>query len=432
MRHRTKNFEEQLAEKDREIQYYKRLLDEVSNRNLRELEELSKVTILLREKEQVQAELHRAKRMESIGLMAGGVAHDLNNILSGIINYPEILLLDLPEDSPLRTPLSRIQESGQRAAAVVTDLLTVARGVASTKANHNLNEIISQYTDSPQHAKLISQLPHIVFHTKLSISPLFISCSSVHVTKCIMNLVANAAEAIENNGEISITTFGKSIECDTRNLAHGEYAVLQVIDNGHGIHKDSLNRIFEPFYTKKVLGRSGTGLGLSIVWNTMEDHNGLVEVTSGQTGSCFTLYFPLSEERIKKETLTETISDLHGHGTILVVDDEEIQRNISSEILTLLGYNVTTVSSGEEAVFYLRSNSVDLILLDMILGAGMNGYETYETISKIYSNQKALIASGFSESRDVKETCRLGAGGFIKKPYTIDELGSAVKLILNK
>ncbi len=432
MRHRIKILEEQLSEKEKEIQYYKRLLDEISNRNLRELEEISKVTALLKEKEQVQAELHRAKRMESIGLMAGGVAHDLNNILSGIINYPEMLLLKLPEDSPLRTPLNRIQESGQRAAAVVADLLTVARGVASTRKIHDLNEITHQYAHSPQHDNLISRSPHIICHKKLSTSPLYISCSSVHVTKCIMNLVANAAEAIEDKGEIILTTFSKRLECDSRNPAPRKYAVLQVSDNGHGIHKDSLSRIFEPFYTKKVLGRSGTGLGLSVVWNTMEDHNGFVEVTSDETGSCFILYFPLSEERIKKETLTAARSELHGHGTILVVDDEEIQRDIASEILTLLGYHVTTVASGEEAVSYLRTNSADLIVLDMIMGTGMNGYETYKTISTIYSNQKALIASGFSESRAVKKTCRLGAGGFIKKPYTIDELGLAVKVILNK
>lgn len=433
MKNRIKVLEDQLSERDKEIQYYKRLLEEVSNRNLRELEELSKVAALLKEKEQVQEELQRAKRMESIGLMAGGVAHDLNNILSGIISYPEFLLLDLPDDSPFRTPLERILESGQHAAAVVEDLLTVARGVACVKKIYDLNEIISQYTHSPQHDNLISRYSHIVFHKNLSLSPLNISCSSVHVAKCIMNLVANAAEAVDEEGEIILATYSKDRAGDKPGSVCTKYAVLEVSDNGHGIPGDSLDRIFEPFYTKKVLGRSGTGLGLSVVWNTMEDHSGFVDVTSDETGSCFKLFFPLTAERVEKETLNvPSKSELHGQGTILVVDDEEIQCEIAINILTFFGYQVEAVASGEEAVSYLRDNPVDLVLLDMILGKGMNGYETYKTITTIYSNQKALIVSGFSESKDVKETLRLGAGGFIKKPYTITELGSAVKSVLEQ
>ena len=431
MQHKVKLLEVQLAEKEREIQYYKRILDEISNRNIKELEEVSKVSNLLKEKAQFQEKLHRAKRMESVGLMAGGVAHDLNNILSGIITYPEILLLDLPEDSPLHTPLSRIKESGERAASVVADLLTVARGVASVKNICDLNEITDEYTRSPQYDHLMSQYPHIICEKQLSSSPLYISCSSVHVTKCIMNLVANAAEAIERKGKITLTTFNKNIECPTVSPVGRKYAILNVSDSGHGIPKDSLNQIFEPFFTKKVMGRSGTGLGLSVVWNTMEDHKGFVEVTSGENGSCFILHFPLSEETMKKAPLSVARSQLYGSGTILVIDDEEIQRDIASEILTHLGYHVATVASGEEAISYLRSNSVDLVLLDMILGKGMNGYETYKTISERLSSQKAIIVSGFSTSKYVKETCNLGAGGIIKKPYSIEELGLAVKKILN-
>lgn len=431
MQDRIKDLKKLLLEREREIQYYKRMLEEISNQNLRELEDLSKVTLLLKEKDQVQEELHKAKRMESIGLMAGGVAHDLNNILSGIISYPEYLLLDLPDDSPLRIPLLRIQESGQQAAAVVGDLLTLARGVASTKKILDLNRIVDQYVDSPQHDNLISRYPHIKYHKNLDSSSLNIFCSEVHVVKCIMNLVANAAEAIGKEGEITLATYSKDLECETRNPSGWQCAILEVSDNGHGIPQESLDRIFEPFYTRKVLGRSGSGLGLSVVWSTMEDHNGFVEVTSNKQGSCFTLGFPHSQKTVQKESLTTpSQSELHGQGDILVVDDELIQREIAEKILTALGYKVIAVASGEEAVSYLRDNSVDLLLLDMILGPGMNGRETYQEIIAMFPKQKALIVSGFSESKDVKETCRLGAGGFVKKPYTIPEIGSAVKSIL--
>lgn len=432
MRYSVNNLEQQIAEQEKEIAYYKRILNDVSNRNLRELEEVSKVASLLKENEQFQADLHRAKRMEAVGLMAGGVAHDLNNILSGIINYPELILLNLPEDSDLRAPLRRIKESGQHAALVVADLLTIARGVASPKDIYDLNEIVNEYIHSPQHESLVSRFTHISCEIVKNSTPLYISCSSVHVTKCIMNLVCNAAEAIEGKGRILLRTLRKCLDFDTKKLKRGEYVILQVVDNGHGIPQDSLRQIFEPFYTKKIMGRSGTGLGLSVVWNTIQDHNGHVEVTSGENGTCFNLYFPASSMNIEKGSTIAANNQLSGHGTILVVDDEEIQRDIASEILTHLKYHVTTVASGEEAVNYLRSNPVDLVILDMIMGKGMNGLETYKSLSKIKSNQKALIASGFSESKHVEETCNLGAGGFIKKPYTIGELGLAVKKVLNK
>ncbi len=424
--------EEDLAEKEKEVKYYKHILNEVSNRTLRELEEVSKVANLLREKEEIQEKLHRAERMESVGLMAGGVAHDLNNILSGIINYPELLLLELPQDSPLCSLVLRIKESGLRASLVVEDLLTVARGVACVKKTYDLNRIVTEYTCSPQYDALMSLHPNIVCEKKIGDSPIYISCSSVHVTKCIMNLVANAAEAIEGRGEIIISTFSRNIECGPDRQRGGKYAICQVSDSGHGISKESLSQIFEPFFTKKILGRSGTGLGLSVVWNTMEDHRGYVDVSSGENGSCFSLHFPLTEDEIKTDPSGMTKSIPHGVGNILVVDDEEFQRNIASEILIHLGYHVSTVSSGEEAISCLLSNSVDLVLLDMILGKGINGYETYKKISKINPNQKALIVSGFSGSENVEKTCHLGAGGFIKKPYTIEQLGLAVEMVMNK
>ncbi|TKB07640.1 response regulator [Desulforhopalus sp. IMCC35007] len=432
MPHTIQLLKDEIEKKDVEIAYYRRILNQVSNRTLRELEEVSKVAGLLKEKEQIQEKLQRAKRMESIGLMAGGVAHDLNNILSGIINYPELILLHLPEESPIRSQVLRIKKSGLRAASVVEDLLTVARGVACSKEVHDLNEIVFEYTRSPQYEALMSRHPHITCEKKIDNPPLPICCSPVHVTKCIMNLVANAAEAIQGRGNITISTFSKNIECGPDERVNGKFAILQVSDNGHGMSKESLNQIFEPFYTKKIMGRSGTGLGLSVVWNTMEDHQGYVDVTSGEHGSCFSLYFPLSKIDIKTPASFLTNSRLRGEGNILVVDDDEVQRDVAVEILTHLGYRASTVSSGEEAITYLRSNSIDLVLLDMVLGKGMNGYETYKKISAMNSNQKTLIVSGFSENQFVEKACRKGAGGFIKKPYTIDQLGSAVMMILSK
>lgn len=395
---------------------------------IRELQAIAnEANAILHEKEKVQAELDKAKRMETVGLMAGGVAHDLNNLLSGVINYPELILLNLPRDSNLRDPLMRIQESGQRAAAIVSDLLTVARGIASVREIIDLNKAINDYLQTPHQAKLLSQYPGIVCSVRLHDAPLPISCSSLHVEKCIANLVTNAAEAIKNVGSIILST--GSIEADESipHLQPGPYAFITVSDNGKGIRDEDLPHIFEPFYTRKTMGRSGTGLGLTVVWNTMIDHQGGVSVTSDGNGSRFSLFFPLSSESVIASAERVNSQDLKGHGNILVVDDEEIQRDIASAILTVLGYTVETVSSGEQAISYLQEHNADLVVLDMVMPKGMNGRETYEAIIRIKPAQKAVIVSGYAESEDVRQACRLGAGKFLKKPYNLQQLGQVVK-----
>jgi CheY-like chemotaxis protein len=208
----------------------------------------------------------------------------------------------------------------------------------------------------------------------------------------------------------------------------GEYAVLAVSDDGSGISSDDLERIFEPFYTKKIMGRSGTGLGLAVVWNVVQDHKGFIDVTSNQNGTTFELLFTITREEISSKDLSLPIKDLKGDGEkILVIDDVESQRDISCKMLETFGYKSKAVSSGEEAVEYLKENTADLILLDMIMDPGINGRETYERIIKIHPNQKAIIVSGFVETDEVKATQKLGAGKFIKKPLTLEKLGIAIK-----
>jgi PAS domain S-box-containing protein len=214
------------------------------------------------EKRQLQTQLQQTQKMETIGLMAGGVAHDLNNILSGIVSYPELLLMDLPEESPLRKPIKTIQESGMRAADVVADLLTVARGVAIAKEVFNLNPMIEGYLNSAEHQKLAATHPSVIFKTEIDPDLLNISCSPTHIKKTLMNLVINASEAIEGSGAVVISTSNQYLDEPLkgyRDVRVGEYAVLTVSDDGSGISPEDLERIFEPFYTKKVMGRSGKG-----------------------------------------------------------------------------------------------------------------------------------------------------------------------------
>ena len=387
---------------------------------------------MLKEQEE---KLHRLKKMESLGLLAGGVAHDLNNVLSGIVSYPELMLLDLPADSPLRKPLSTIHDSGLRASAIVQDLLTIARGVAITKQSININEIIMSYLTSPECRKLMQYHPTVKISTDLDPRLLSIKGSTAHIRKAVMNLVSNASEAIADRGTVTIRTANRYVEHPVKGydtVRTGEYVVLTISDDGPGISPQDIERIFEPFYTKKVMGRSGTGLGLTVVWNVVSDHEGYIDVISSETGATFELYFPSTREAAICPAALPVLADLAGKGeTVLVVDDVASQREITCSMLRTLGYKASAVDSGEAALDYLTDHRVDLVVLDMIMDPGIDGRETYERILRIRSNQKAIIVSGFAETQQVQETLRLGASCFLKKPLILEDLGIALKKALS-
>jgi two-component system, cell cycle sensor histidine kinase and response regulator CckA len=383
------------------------------------------------EQQVMEDRLRRSQKMEALGLMAGGVAHDLNNILSGIVNYPELMLMNLPEDSPLIKPLKAIRESGRNAAAVVDDLLTLARGVSSTRENFNLNDIVREYFDSPEFHNLSALHSQVAFRTELDAQLLNINCSVIHIKKTIMNLVTNAAEAIGDRGEIVVSS--RNQYCDRPLPGHsemqqGEYAVLSVADTGMGIPKESIDRIFEPFFSRKVVGRSGTGLGLAVAWNTVQDHGGGITVISSSKGTTFELYFPATREDLSSVPESIDIEQFRGHGErILVIDDDEGQRALALQILNLLGYRADCVASGEESLKFLAEEKVDLVILDMVMDPGMNGCDTYKKIIELHPGQKAIITSGFSESSEVRQALALGARRFVKKPYLVGMIAVVIR-----
>lgn len=390
-----------------------------------------------KEKEMLLTRLQQAKKMEAIGTLAGGVAHDLNNILAGLVSYPDLLLMDLSKDSPLTKPILTMQQSGKKAAAIVQDLLTLARrGVTVTKVV-SLNQIVTEYLRSPEYLKLKSFHPDIEVKFD-SASDLFNTLGSpVHLSKTVMNLVSNAAEAMPLGGKISISTENRFVEqpiIGYDRIEKGEYIVLEISDTGIGISPDDLEKIFEPFYTRKTMGRSGTGLGMAVVWGTVKDLNGYIDVKStvGE-GSTFTLYFPVTKEEAAGDKSISSLQDYMGKGeSILVIDDVEEQREIASGMLKKLGYSVSLAASGEEAVEFMKNNSADLLVLDMIMAPGIDGLETYKRIHKMHPGQKAIVASGFSETDRVRATQSLGAGPYLKKPYTLDKIGLVVKAELRK
>lgn len=384
------------------------------------------------EKRSLQERLQRAEKMEALGTLAGGVAHDLNNVLGVVIGYAELLLMDANISTAFKSPLTSIMNGGQKAAAIVQDLLTLARRGVSGRKVHNLNTIIAACRQSPEFERLRSYHPSVRITTDLEPDLLNVSGSSVHLEKTLFNLVSNACEAMPHGGSVTIRTANHYLDRPIRgydDIREGDYVVLSISDTGEGIRASDLNRIFEPFYTKKVMGRSGTGLGLAVVWGTVKDHHGYINVESEEgNGSTFTLYFPVTRDAVSAESTVLSIDAYRGNGeSILVVDDAADQRELAANMLRKLNYTVTSVSSGEKAVAYLKEHHADLMVLDMIMDPGMDGLDTYTRVLEIHPKQKAIIVSGFSESHRVHTAQVLGAGAYVKKPYVIEKLGLAVK-----
>ena len=381
---------------------------------------------------QSEKKLARLRKMESLGLLAGGVAHDLNNVLSGIVTYPDLILADLPADSRLRKPIETMQKAGNRAAAIVQDLLTLARRGVETEEVIDLNRIVGDFLHSPEYEKIMAFHPAAACDADLAADLLHFKGSPVHVSKALMNLISNAAEAMPEGGRIVVATANRYLDRTVKGyeeIPAGEYVVLSVSDTGVGICTEERERLFEPFFTKKVMGRSGTGLGMAVVWGTVKDHHGFTDIDSAiGRGTTFTLFFPATREPLAAVAASPSLDTCRGMGeSILVVDDDGAQREIACEILSRLGYTVSAVSSGEQALDFVTRQRVALLVLDMIMDPGMDGLDTYRRILEIQPDQKAILASGFSETDRVGEALRLGAGRYVKKPYAMAQLGLAVR-----
>jgi len=296
----------------------------------------------------------------------------------------------------------------------------------------NLNKIAEDCFRSPEIQALLRRHSKITVNTCFQKDLLNVYGSSIHIFKSLSNLIINAVEAMPKGGRMEITIknhYADSAISGFDTVKEGEYVVVSIEDNGIGIAEDDQSRIFEPFYTKKVMGRSGSGLGMAVVWGTIKDHKGYIDIRSQEgRGTKFDLFFPATRDQLGKTKQQENLADFTGHGElILIVDDMPAQREIATSILQRLGYRSASVASGEEAIEFLKRQEVDLVIMDMIMAPGIDGYETYRQIKRIRPKQKAIIASGYSETERVRKTQQLGAGGYIKKPYRLADIGRMVK-----
>lgn len=261
-----------------------------------------------------------------------------------------------------------------------------------------------------------------------------VSGSPTHLEKMVMNLIINAFEAITGRGTVIIETANMTTKNTIKGyetIPPGDYVVLKISDNGNGIPLENMTKIFEPFYSSKIMGRSGSGLGMTVVWGVVKDHNGYLDITSSrQSGTTFSVFLPSLPHEIKPAPPVTHDNQVIPRGDgerILMVDDLSEQRSLVSTILSTLGYIPTTASSGEEAVEILGRESFDLVILDMIMAPGMDGLDTYREILKTRPGQKVIIVSGYSETERMKTARELGVRRYIKKPYTLKEVATGIR-----
>ncbi len=382
------------------------------------------------ERERNEAETHRleeqlrhSQKMESLGTLAGGVAHDFNNILGAILGYSGLLKLELKGNRKLSRYLDTIEKSAQRAAELTKQLLGFARKGKTSVTSVNFNRICTETIDMTK--KMIEKNVKVTLHLQEGL-PLAEGDES-QLSQVVMNLVLNARDAMPQGGSLRLSTRNLSssdAEKSKLNLEKRNYVVVEVSDTGHGISKEDLPRIFEPFFTTKPKGK-GTGLGLSMVYGIVKNHGGEVEVESEtEKGTTVRVYLPVTSRPASSGTASgeSENSKKVKDKVCLVVDDEVEIRDLLKDSLTLFGFDVLTAENGETAIELVKKSSkIDVVVLDMIM-PGMDGSETYSQIHKLRPELPVLVATGYSAEGRVQDILNNGGVGILRKPFTLDEL----------
>jgi DNA-binding LacI/PurR family transcriptional regulator/signal transduction histidine kinase/ActR/RegA family two-component response regulator len=399
---------------------------------------------MLRERS-VQERQATTKRMEALSVLAGGVAHDLNNALGPLVVLPDVILDELghlpipPQQlADLRADVASIRTASQRAAQTIKDLLTLGRQGRMTRQELDLNDVVESCLSTKSARSVHRGNSRVGVAVDLCPEPLPMIGAESQLARAVGNLIRNAVEATTGEGKIKVKTARIELNGPTgsyENIPPGSYAVLTVADQGCGIRPADLSRVFEPFFTTKAAGESsGSGLGLAIVHGVVKEHEGYIDVdsTPGE-GTTFALYFPLGQVSNLSAGPSKTLS--RGHAKILVVDDEVVQLDTYRRVLVRLGHQVEVAQSGLEAydLFVKAAPSgkspFDLVILDMVLGEKLDGLQVFELIQRLFPAQKAILASGHAPSARAEEAMRKGLP-WLTKPYDRETLAHAVEKAL--
>jgi signal transduction histidine kinase len=419
----NERLEQRVAERTAELERANRALQaEIIERELAE-----------EERQKVQVKLLHAQKLESLGVLSGGVAHDFNNLLVGILGNAGLALQDLPEDSPVRQTIRDIETSALRAAELTRQLLAYAgKGQFATQPVP-----LSQLIEEMGHllGTAVHRAARLAFEFAEDVPA--VDGDPVQLRQVVMNLVTNAAEAIGvGSGTITVRTgrmdATRAYLLDAHRgpgLAEGPVVFLEVEDDGHGMHPATLARIFDPFFTTKFTGR---GLGLAAVLGIVRSHRGAIKVTSAPgRGTRVRILFPLSEAaRVARAQPVprDRESPVRG-GTVLIVDDEDTVRRVARRILEAAGFTVRTASGGVEAMRSLREApaAVDLVLLDMTM-PDMSGAQTLQELQRIRPGIRVVLSSGYSQEETAVPAEDVAA--FIQKPYRPADLVAAIRRAL--
>ena len=384
------------------------------------------------EKIRLEAQLLQAQKMEAIGTLAGGIAHNFNNLLMSIQGNTSLMLLDTNANHPHYARLTNIEKSVQNGSKLTSQLLGYARGGGYEVKPISINRIITDTSATFSMTRKDITLHHDLEHTLSGVK-----ADPGQIEQVILNIYVNAAEAMPKGGELFITTKNitrKDIKKKSYTIKPGNYILLTIRDTGTGMDKHTQAKVFDPFFTTKGLAR-GTGLGLASVYGIIKAHGGYIDVESQKGhGTTFFIYLPASKETIGEEVkIPGTIEK--GKETILLVDDEEIILDVGEALLTSLGYTVLIAHGGKEAIEIvnttLESSPPDLVILDMIM-PHMGGGETYDKLKEIHPTIKVLLSSGYSIDGQATEILKRGCNGFIQKPFTMRELSKAIREVLGE
>jgi len=371
----------------------------------------------------------RAERLETAGTIAGQVAHDFNNLLAPLMAYPEFIREQLPETHSAIEFLDQMEDASRKIAEINQQLLTLGRRGHYNQDVINLNSIVKQACDD------LPELPETtVLETDLAEDLMYVQGGGSQIHRVVTNLLYNAVDSLQEIGHIRIKTenyYADDVSGAYGRVPKGEYVKLTITDNGCGIPDSIIDSILDPFFTTKTTDKErGSGLGMSVVDAVVKDHNGYLDMeTQVGRGTSFYIYFPVTRRTPAGDDLEEVAG---GNESILVVDDDSVQREVSARILKSLGYEVICVESGEKAIEAVQRSVPDLVILDMIMPGGIDGAETFGQIAEINSKQKTIIVSGFSESSRVKSAQEMGAGPFVKKPLTRRTIAAAIRTELDR
>jgi two-component system, cell cycle sensor histidine kinase and response regulator CckA len=381
----------------------------------------------------IESQLLYAKKMEAIGTLAGGIAHDFNNHLQGISGYIQLLMMRGDRDRTEQGWLLQIERSVQRAAALTKQLLIFSRKEESRLEPLDLNEVVRQAQKT-----LARTIPEaIAAELKLAGDLSLVDGDAVQLEHVLFNLGLNAKDAMPGGGKIIIETQNVKLDeafCREHvSVKPGAYVELTFTDTGHGMDRETLERIFEPFYTTKGVG-SGIGLGLAIVYGIVQSHHGLILCESNRdAGTTFRIYLPVLERdgaTPAKEGRKK--GDYRGAETIIIVDDELDILDIGQNTLEQFGYTVLTARNGEDAVeiYSRQGKQIDLVILDLGM-PGMGGDKCLKELLRINPSVKVLIASGYAATQTVQSVLEAGASGFMAKPYRLEDMLKKVREVLD-